>query len=65
MDKICAALGTTVDEFMAPQKSSEEVEIARLVSLLPAALRRQILGYAQAVAANQDHQQKESNEALK
>lgn len=65
MEKICAALGTTVDEFMAPDKSPEELEIARLVSLLPVGLRRQILGYAQAVAATQDPQQQESNEEPK
>ena len=50
MEKVCAALGTTVDEFMAPERTDEEREILRLVSLLSEPLRRQLLGYAQALA---------------
>lgn len=54
MEKICAALGTTVDQFMAPAQSDEEREIVRLVLLLPAPLRRQLLGYAEALAVSLD-----------
>jgi len=54
MEKICAALGTTVNEFMAPERTSEEIEIARLVSLLSEPLRHQLLGYAAALVASQD-----------
>lgn len=53
MEKICSALGTTVDEFMSVGSTAEEREIARLVSLLPDKLRLQLLGYAQGLAAGQ------------
>ena len=48
-EKICAALGTTVEEFMSNAETEEEREIVRLVSRLPAHLRRQLLGYGQAL----------------
>lgn len=63
--KICAALGTTVDQFMKPDQSAAEAEISRLVSLLPEHLRRQILGYTQAVASARDPEQQELNEEPK
>jgi transcriptional regulator with XRE-family HTH domain len=45
--KICAALGTTLEEFMSQAKSAEEREIVELASRLPAALRQKLLGYGQ------------------
>lgn len=54
MEKICAALGTTVVEFMTPESTDAEREIVRLVGLLPDHLRRQLLGYAEALVAQQD-----------
>ncbi len=54
MEKVCAALGTTVDEFMAPERTDEEREILRLVGLLSDPLRRQLLGYAEALVAEQE-----------
>jgi transcriptional regulator with XRE-family HTH domain len=53
MEKICAALGTTVKEFMNSDQSAEEKEIVRLAGLLSEPLRRQLLGYAEALAAGQ------------
>lgn len=54
--KICAALGTTLQDFMQDDRPSrdqltaDEAEIVRLTNLLPDELRRQLLGYAQALA---------------
>lgn len=62
MEKICAALGTTVDQFMKPEQTEEEREIVRLVSLLPDHLRRQLLGYAEALADAQDQSQPKGQE---
>lgn len=62
MEKICAALGTTVDEFMKPAQSPEEAEIARLVSALPAPLRLQLLGFAKALAAEADQSRPKEGE---
>lgn len=45
--KICRALGTTLEEFMGSPQTPEEREIARLVSQLPAPLRRQLITYGQ------------------
>lgn len=47
--KICAALGTTLEEFMSEAETSEEKEIVRLVMQLPEHLRQQLLGYGQAL----------------
>lgn len=47
IEKICAALGTTVEEFMGNPQTREERDIARLVSQLPVELRRQLIGYGQ------------------
>lgn len=52
--KICAALGTTLEEFMSDAQTQEEREIVRLTLQLSDPLRRQLLGYAQALAAAQD-----------
>lgn len=52
--RICAALGTTVDQFMKPDLTPEEREIIRLTGLLPDHLRRQLLGYAQGLAEGAD-----------
>lgn len=52
--KICAALGTTIEEFMGSPRNEEERDILRLVSQLPVHLRRQLLGYGQALADTQD-----------
>lgn len=54
MRKICAAMGTTLEEFMSNAESKEEREIVRLVSQLPVALRRQLLGYGQALLEQLD-----------
>ncbi len=53
MQKICAALGTTVQDFMRADQTPEEREILRLVAQLSEPLRRQLLGYAEALAAGQ------------
>lgn len=52
--KICRALGTTIEDFMGQTRTAEEREILRLVSQLPAPLLRQLLGYGEALAAQQD-----------
>jgi transcriptional regulator with XRE-family HTH domain len=52
--KICAALGTTIEEFMGSPQTQEERDILRLISQLPVHLRRQLLGYGQALADAQD-----------
>jgi len=44
--KICAALGTTLEEFMSEAQTPEEKEIVRLTLALPDHLRRQLLSYA-------------------
>lgn len=48
--KICAALGTTLEEFMSEAQTPEEKEIVRLTLQLPDHLRRQLLGYAKGLA---------------
>lgn len=45
--KVCAALGTTLEEFMSNAQTEEEQEIVRLVSQLPIHLRQRLLGYGQ------------------
>ncbi len=44
--KICAALGTSLEEFMSEAQTPEEKEIVRLTLALPDHLRRQLLSYA-------------------
>lgn len=54
IEKICAALDVSVEEFMADPKTEEERDILRLVSQLPVDLRRQLIGYGQALLDAQD-----------
>ena len=49
--KICKALGTTIEEFMGQPQTEEERRILRLVADLPVALRLQLLGYGEGLAA--------------
>lgn len=51
MRKICAALGTTLEEFMSNAQNEEEREIVRLLGQLPENLREQLLGYGRGLAA--------------
>jgi transcriptional regulator with XRE-family HTH domain len=55
--KICAALGTTLEEFMSDAQTPEEKEIVRLILQLPEHLRQQLLGYGQGLAAAADQSQ--------
>lgn len=48
--KICHALGTTIEEFMGQPQTEEERRILRLVAQLPLDLRRQLIGYGEALA---------------
>ena len=54
MRKICAAMGTTLEAFMSSAETSEELEIAHLVSQLSVRQRRQLLGYGQALLEQKD-----------
>ncbi|WP_109468862.1 helix-turn-helix domain-containing protein [Albibacillus kandeliae] len=49
--KVCAALGTTLEEFMSEARTPEEKEIVRLALQLPAPLLRELLGYGRGLAA--------------
>lgn len=60
--KVCAALGTTLEEFMSEAQTEEEKEIVRLVSQLPVHLRRQLIGYGQGLLANADQGSEGSDE---
>lgn len=55
--KICRALGTTIEEFMGQAQTEEERRILRLVAELPVELRRQLIGYGEALAAAPDPSQ--------
>ncbi|WP_417714222.1 helix-turn-helix domain-containing protein [Pseudophaeobacter arcticus] len=57
MRKICAALGTTLEEFMSNAQTSEEQEIVRLFAQLPEPLKQQLLGYGRGLAAAADQAQ--------
>lgn len=48
-EKICKALGTTVEEFMAQGSTEEEQRIAYLVSQIPAEMRLRVLGFSEAL----------------
>lgn len=50
MRKICAALGTTLEEFMSNAQNEGEREIVRLFAQLPESLKQQLLGYGQGLA---------------
>lgn len=54
MRAICEALGTTLEAFMSNAATEEEKQIVLLISQLPVHLRRQLLGYGQALADAQD-----------
>lgn len=60
--KICAALGTTIEEFMGQPRSPEERDILRLLSQLPVAQRQRLLGYAEALAGGLDRNSREDDE---
>jgi len=53
--KICAALDTTIEEFMGSPQTKEEHDIALLVSQLSVDLRRQLLGFGQGLLASANH----------
>ncbi|MEX5565232.1 helix-turn-helix transcriptional regulator [Pseudophaeobacter sp. 1A16562] len=62
MRKICAALGTTLEEFMSSAQTAEEQEIVRLFAQLPEPLKQQLLGYGRGLAAAADRPQPEAAE---
>ena len=62
MRKICAALGTTLEEFMSNAQTAEEQEIVRLFAQLPEPLKQQLLGYGRGLAAAANLPQPESDE---
>lgn len=62
--KICAAIGTTVEEFMADGLSEEERDIARLVSRLSLRQRRQLLGYGEGLLEGSDQAHSQPDEEL-
>ena len=49
--KVCAALGTTLEEFMSEAETPEEKEIVRLALQLPDHLLKELLGYGRGLAA--------------
>lgn len=60
--KICAALGTTLEEFMGSPQTPEERDIARLISQLTVEERRQLIGYGQALLDAKGQTRRESTE---
>jgi len=62
--KICAALGTTLEEFMSNSQTVEEQEIVRLFAQLPEPLKQQLLGYGRGLAAAVDQAQPEGDEEI-
>lgn len=60
--KVCAALGTTLEEFMSEARSPEEQEIARLALQLPDHLLKELLGYGRGLAAAADQSQEPADE---
>jgi len=61
--KVCAALGTTLEEFMSEARTPEEKEIVRLVLQLPEPLRQELLGYGRGLAVSADRlRRKEAEE---
>lgn len=55
--KVCAALGTTLEEFMSEATNPVEREIARLALQLPDHLLKELLGYGRGLAAAADQSQ--------
>ena len=64
MRKICAALGTSLEEFMSNAQSEEEREIVRLFSQLPDSLKQELLGYGRGLVAAVDRSRKEHDEEI-
>lgn len=60
--KVCAALGTTLEEFMSEATNPVEQEIARLALQLPDHLLKELLGYGRGLAAAANLPQPESDE---
>ena len=60
--KVCAALGTTLEEFMSEARTPEEREIVRLANQLPDHLLKELLGYGRGLAAAVDRPQKGDGE---
>jgi transcriptional regulator with XRE-family HTH domain len=63
--KVCAALGTTLEEFMSEAKSSKEKEIVRLALQLPDHLLKELLGYGRGLAAAAGQSQPKESEEKK
>ena len=61
MRKICAALGTTLEEFMSDAQTAEEREIVRLFAQLPDPLKQELLGYGRGLAAAAGQSQPKGN----
>lgn len=62
MRKICAALGTTLEDFMGEARTPEQQEIVRLALSLPDHLLRELLGYGRGLAAAAHLPQTEDSE---
>lgn len=60
--KVCAALGTTLEEFMSEARTPEEKEIVRLANQLPDHLLKELLGYGRGLAAAAGQSRKEDGE---
>ena len=60
--KVCAALGTTLEEFMSEARTPEEKEIVRLANQLPDHLLKELLGYGRGLAAAADRSPQEGHE---
>jgi transcriptional regulator with XRE-family HTH domain len=56
LQSVANALGVTIEALLDSQPLEEEVEIRRLISQLSAPLRRQLLGYAEALVEQQARQ---------
>lgn len=59
IEKICAALGETVETFMSSDLTKEERTVHALMRQMPLDHRRQLLGYAQALSEQPDQSQQE------
>ena len=62
VEKLCLALGVTLEEVLAQPEAREDVRIARLMSLLSLEQRQQIVDFAEWQAANQAEKKQESPE---
>lgn len=59
--KVCAALNTTLEDFLSDANDPEEREIAALVLQLPVDLRQKLLGYGQGLLESVDPTPPKSN----